>query len=152
MQIVFNIPKLGNVVDISGRIQVEEAANSRLLLLPHMLDSIKESPILGHGFGKELTYITTDPTLKGELTTYAFELGWLDQMVKAGIVLVWLLLIWILRIYYLSFKQLQDKPVIVLGIISGLTALVIIHFFSPYLNHPLGLGFLMLSSIIISNE
>ena len=152
MQIVFNIPKIGSMVDISERIQVEEAANSRLLLLPHMLNSIKESPLLGHGFGKEITYITTDPTLKGELTTYSFELGWLDQIVKAGIGLVWVLLIWIFRIYYLSFKQLKAKPIIVLSIMSGLIALSIIHFFSPYLNHPLGLGFLILSSIIISNE
>ena len=117
-----------------------------------MLKSIKEEPLLGHGFGKEITYFTSDPRSKGEYTTFSFEWGWLDQIVKVGIGLVWILIIWIIRIYYLAFQQLKDKPVIVLSLMSGLTALVIIHIFSPYLNHPLGLGFLMLTTLIIYNE
>ena len=151
-QLIANIPRINNFLDFFSRIKIEEAVQSRLQLLPEMLKKIKEAPFLGHGFGQEISYETSDPRNAGLYTTFSFEWGWLDQIVKAGLGLVWLFIIWFSRIYYLSLKKLKEKPFLFLGLNSGLIALAIIHIFSPYLNHPLGLGFLMLSTIMINNE
>jgi len=152
MQIIANIPKINNIIDISGRVKIEAAANSRLALLPQMIDNIKEAPLLGQGFGKEISYQSSDPKNEGTYTTFSFEWGYLDQIVKGGLGLVWILIIWLYRIYYVSSKKIKDKPLLFLTLNPFLIALIIIHIFSPYLNHPLGLGFLILSTILINHE
>ena len=46
-------------------------------------------------------------------------------------------------------KSTDELAAIVLGLLLGLAAVVITSIFSPYLNHPLGIGYLMLVSAIL---
>ena len=158
--VFFNLPKFNsfNIIEQRTTGTSEAAASSRMNLLPVMWQAIKEKPIAGHGLAKELTYPSVDPRIKnddnpeGWQTTYAFEWGWLEQWLKLGIFFVSVLFAWILLIYARSYKILVSDAVLGLGTLAIVTALGIIHIFSPYLNHPLGLGLLMIMTIIISKN
>ena len=157
IQLFFNLPKFNSFnilekrsVDIS-----EPAINSRMQLLQPMLESIKENPVIGHGFGKELSYYSSDPRIKNENnltglhTTYSFEWGWLEMWLKVGIFYIVLFIYWVYTILKKSFNLLSLNFNIYLSIITVILSLSIINVFTPYINHPLGLWLLILSSLII---
>ncbi len=125
----------------------DAAAKSRWNLLPIMWQKIKRAPILGSGFGATVTYESKDPRIlkspsHGIYTTYAFEWGWLDHWLKLGIfgipVMLWLVLSLMWRVW-----KTEEAWWIRAGFVSSLIALAVLHFFTPYLNHPLGFGFLL---------
>lgn len=126
---------------------LEAGAASRWALLPVMWQEISQAPLLGYGFGKTLTYYTSDPritstTVDGEYTTYAFEWGWLDIWLKLGLVGV-IMYIWLLVVIFKDGLRLfKSRPLLGSAIVFSVVALAIVHFFTPYLNHPLGFGYL----------
>lgn len=152
--LLFNFPKYHQVNLFNNRsVDTQEAAvATRTILLPIMLDSIKHQPILGYGFGQELTFLSQDPRSKNELnptgqrTTFSFEWGWLDFMLKGGLLLA---LFFVYSLFYIirgtyAIIKLEPKFTAYLAIFL---ALPLIHVFTPYLNHPLGLGLLVLGLI-----
>ncbi|MEA1963296.1 MAG: O-antigen ligase family protein [Patescibacteria group bacterium] len=140
----------------------EAGVSSRWSLLPELWGEIKKAPIRGQGFGAEVTYKSSDPRVlkknpDGFYTTYAFEWGWLDIWLKIGflgflayVVLIFIIIykiIWpIIKIKRFNF-DFKNKFKLALAI--GLAAIAIINFFSPYLNHPLGIGYLLLLSVFL---
>lgn len=128
-------------------VQGEAASSSRMNQLKPLLQEISQHPVIGSGFGTTVTYISDDPRILGNYTTYAFEWGYLDMILKFGILgtLIYLILI---------FKILKKLFVINVGFALALIALLVTNIFSPYLNHPLGIGFVILcySQSISSNE
>lgn len=129
--------------------QMEAGAASRWSLLPVMGREILRSPLWGFGFGKTLTYITSDPrvilsTVDGRYTTYAFEWGWLDIALKLGAIgiLAYVWLLW--SIISDAWKLIRREAFWGMVVLTSTVALVALHFFTPYLNHPLGFGYLVL--------
>lgn len=154
------IPGLKALASIPERAtETEETAiRSRKSLLPSLKEGIRDHALLGAGFGATVTYKTTDPRYLAAhpdnpyYTTFAFEWGWLDVWYKLGIVglIVYLALIFdiVKRGWRLSkYTDASNKP-LMLGLASGLIALVVVHFFTPFLNHPLGIGYLLLADAI----
>jgi len=150
----------GNLIaDRFGNLQAEAAGATRLNQLEPLTHGILEKPILGHGFGKTLTYISNDPRVlekypDGNYTTYAFEWGYLDIALKIGVVG---LFIYLALIGYLFFKGISNFQFLIskplrIGLLVGLVALCVTNIFSPYLNHPLGIGYILLISVIIKND
>ena len=150
----------GNLVaDRFKNLQTEAAGQSRLNQLEPLTEGILQKPILGHGFGKTLTYKSNDPRVlekhpDGLYTTYAFEWGYLDIALKVGVVG---LLIYLALIGYLSYRGIRNYElgimnIINIGLLAGLVALGVTNIFSPYLNHPLGIGYIMLISAILCNQ
>ncbi len=138
----------------------EEASNSRLELLPHMLDKIKTQAILGNGLAQEITYMSHDPRNRneknpdGSVTTYSFEWGWLSIWMKFGILGIFIYLYLILKIMIDSVKLAfrnwpYDKGILFLSLALGIITISTVHMFSPYLDHPLGLGFIVISISLI---
>jgi O-antigen ligase len=141
----------------------EAAVRSRWDLLPPLGKAIAKHPIIGSGFGTTVTYKSSDPRAlqinpTGEFTTYAFEWGYLDIWLKIGLagLVVYLILIgkiwqqgW--RILKFAFYNFQFSNQLVLGLLLGLTALLATNFFSPYLNHPLGIGYVLLCNMFLIN-
>lgn len=140
----------------------EAAIDSRWGLLPPMQEAIKENPIIGHGFGKQLTYITQDPRIRaenpsGEYTTHAFEWGYLELWIKLGglglLAYAWFVFI----LFFSSIKHLYQKKKHlltqqdhwILAAFLGGVLLLSTHMFSPYLNHPLGIGYLLLWGLLL---
>ncbi len=129
------------------------AVSSRWNLLPELWKEIKKASILGQGFGSTITYISSDPRVlesspTGEYTTYAFEWGWLDIWLKLGLFGLLAYLILIGKIFIDAIKQKENTVIISLAL--GLLIISVVSFFSPYLNHPLGIGYLIIVSAIIN--
>lgn len=127
----------------------EAAATSRLSQLGPLVLNVLKSPTIGSGFGQTVSYFSQDPralerdTL-GLYTTYAFEWNYLDIWLKMGFLglAAFLFLIW--QIFKNGWQKINQKEPLFFGIIFGLVALLITNVFSPYLNHPLGIGYLLI--------
>lgn len=133
----------------------EAAVESRWNLLRVMGSSIRRSPLLGYGFGAPLTYVTEDPRLRAEfpdgmMTTTAFEWGWLEMWFKMGILgpigFAWLICAMLWR----SWKtEVSAESRWVVGTV---VFLAVAHAFSPWLNHPIGVGLLLLAITFLQKE
>jgi hypothetical protein len=127
----------------------EAGASSRWNQLPVLIEKIKASPLIGSGFGTTITFKTEDPRIKNEAnpegwyTTYTFEWGYLDTITEMGVLGLIVYLSFIGQIFYLSLISQADKW-LKLGLLLGLAAIAITNISSPYLNHPLGIGYLLL--------
>jgi O-antigen ligase len=133
------------------------AGQSRISQLKPLKQEILKSPIVGNGFGQTITYQSFDPRQMNEAnpqgwyTTYAFEWGYLDMILKFGIVGLVVYLLLIFNIFKLSwikmksslFENQNEKAGLILGFSLGLIGIIVTHIFSPYLNHPLGIGYLI---------
>lgn len=153
--LAFPIPPAGNVFAFGSLLTSrtmesdDVAISSRWKLLPAMMEQIHLSPILGSGFGTIVAFETDDPRVRaiypdGKWRTYAFEWGWHDAWLKMGvfgpIAFLWLgvsLGLGLMR----GFKK--EHGWLHAGLFAGLVALFVTHVFSPYLNHPIGLGYLV---------
>lgn len=134
----------------SRQISSEAAASSRWNLLPELLKEILKNPILGSGFGKTITYRSNDPraineSIDGKFTSYAFEWGWLDIWLKIGLAgfIAYLTIIFKLFVGFFRFK-LQSFY----GFAISLISILVINIFTPFFNHPLGIGLLIWVAII----
>lgn len=141
------------------QISGEAGASSRWALLPELLKKIKQAPIFGSGFGATVTYQTKDPRIletssTGEYTTYAFEWGWLDVWLKLGLfgLLAYVALIVKIIIQGLETSLDDDDSVLKIGLVMGIVVISAVSFFSPYMNHPLGIGYLIIASAIIGSN
>lgn len=125
----------------------EAAASSRLQMLGPLTEAILDRPLFGSGFAQTVTYQSNDPRQtslpsKGLYTTDAFEWGYLDIALKIGILglAAYLALIsTVLRTLW------RSGNIMALGFFTGITALLGVHLTTPYLNHPLGIGFLLIT-------
>jgi glycosyltransferase involved in cell wall biosynthesis len=136
----------------------EAAAQSRWTLLPKLIEAGKEYPILGSGFGRSVTYETSDPRIFDlygtyNYTTTAFEWGYLDIWIKLGLLGLLIYAWFIIKIYAPYLRDLAksttlttESSVTSLTILLAGIALLGTSIFSPYLNHPLGIGVLMLTA------
>lgn len=129
----------------------ETGASSRWQLLPPLWQKIKSAPILGRGFGATVTYKTNDPRILashagGEYTTYAFEWGWLDIWLKLGL---FGLLAYLVLFAKVIFNGLKINSYFSLALITGLVILMAVNMFSPYVNHPLGIGYLIITTAVM---
>jgi O-antigen ligase len=135
---------------------IEAAGNSRLNMLKPLGLAIADHPIIGSGFGTEVTYRSVDPRVlyatagaSGSYTTYAFEWAYLDQILKVGLagLIIYLLLIYkVIQALLKKVKDKSDNYEFYLGLSIALLALLSVNIFTPYLNHPLGIGFILLTS------
>ncbi len=145
-----------NMADLLiSRGTVSDAAGaSRWNLWPVMWEKINQEPVLGSGLGSTVTYQSLDPRIlknnaEGWHTTYAFEWGWLSFWIKFGIfgivIMVWLLISLSWRIWKSSYVWWIRT-----GVVAGTLALAIVHFWTPYLDHPLGFGWILgLESLLV---
>lgn len=131
----------------------ESAIGSRWALLPKLWERIKSDPIRGQGFGAEVTYRSQDPRVlkdnpDGSYTTSAFEWGWLDIWLKLGI-------FGLLSYLYLLYKigredwDASNTAMPAGALAVGLIILAAVHIFTPYLNHPLGIGYLLIAAALL---
>ena len=146
----------------------EAAVSSRWNLLPPLLKEIQNKPLLGHGFGKTITYTSSDPRIlnstagqSGKYTTYAFEWGYLDMWLKLGIIGVFPYIVLLLVLLFKglqnaikSIKVLNDVDdnidnLVLLGLFLGFIVLIVTNIFTPYLNHPLGIGYILFFTVVL---
>jgi hypothetical protein len=139
------------LTDRAGKTSNEAAISSRYSLLPLLWKEITNSPVLGEGFGTTITYNASDPRIlaqnsQGTYTTYAFEWGWLDIWLKIGFLG---LLAYLLLFGKIIKDAIKKDTWLAWGLGSGLLIIAAVSFFSPYTNHPLGIGYLLLAAAAI---
>lgn len=139
----------------------EAAASSRVAQIKPLFMTIISHPIIGSGFGTTVTYQSQDPRVlknhpDGWYATSSFELGWLEVWLKIGLfgMLVYLYLLWKIfkagwNITHHPERSLSEvegymSRYIILAALAGLLSLIFTHGLSPYLNHPLGIGIILL--------
>ena len=149
--------------DRASKFTGEAAVSSRYSQIKPLFEEISNHPVLGSGFGTSVTYESQDPRVlknnpDGMYTTTAFELGWLEIWLKTGLlgVLAYLYIMYkIVRIGMKRIKKLPYNAIASYHIYGGLLGLIVIaitHSFSPYLNHPLGIGTIMLMTAVVDRS
>jgi len=139
----------GELADaLRRRSETDVAVSSRWALIPPMKNAIAEHPVFGSGFGQRVSFITDDPRARelrpdGVWSTYAMEWGWLELWLKMGILGPLGFLFLFVSLVVQLLKQNTHQAWVGIGLVSGLVFLYATHAFSPYLNHPIGLGFLL---------
>jgi hypothetical protein len=134
------------------------AIRSRWKLLAPMFNAIFESPLTGQGFGASVTFVSDDPRVReihpdGTWTTSSMEWGWLELWVKMGI-------LGPMAFLYAAYELIKrlwayrwtEQAWLGIAFISGLVFIYGTHFFSPYLNHPIGLGYLLFLVPFLPNK
>ncbi len=144
-----NISVFGDILRDRTTEMDDSAISSRWNLLPEMMTVIYEHPLIGSGFGTKVAFKSDDPRVRavypdGKWRTYSFEWGWLDAWLKMGL-LGPIALLWVgLSLAKGLIRNLKkENGWISLGLLCTLVALYVIHILSPYLNHPIGIGFLL---------
>jgi len=143
---------------LSSRLKLEAAASSRQQQLLPLTRAVAVHPVLGSGWGTKVTYFSNDPRIKnvnnptGEYTTDAFEWGYLDILLKIGLIglLAYAAVVFTAgkNIWQKIINASAEEKLIYLGLFCGLGALLATHMFSPYLNHPLGIGYILLLLVL----
>jgi O-antigen ligase len=133
----------------------EAAVASRWSLLPALWHKITLNPIFGSGFGTTVTYKSSDPRVlqsnsSGEYTTYAFEWGYLAFWLKLGLLGLIAYLLLLVKMIAAGWKKWQHRDRLAGALVLGILVLVITHFFTPYLDHPLGIGYLILAAVLLA--
>lgn len=136
----------------------QSASLTRLNIIEPLFEKIKKRPLFGSGFGATIEYESVTPGRAGMIRVFAIEWGFLDIVFKMGFVglFAYLWLIW--RIFKEGYKanqaisdKLQNYKVIILSLLVSLFSLMVINITMPYLNHPLGIGYIILSAFIFYN-
>lgn len=151
-----SLSALGERLDISN---TEEAATaSRWALLPVLTKEIVKRPIVGSGFGATVSYYSKDPRVleqdeSGLYTSYAFEWAYLDTWLKLGLIGFLIYLSYITLVLIRLWQHTKtDKSPLVFALTAALLFFIVVNIFTPYLNHPLGLAFLLLSSCFVKKN
>lgn len=149
---VFNMGDLSSAAfyNTSADASRELAVSSRWQLLGPMNEEILSSPILGSGFGEEVTFISDDPRVRaenpsGEWTTYRFEWGYQDIWLKMGILGLIAFILYAISLTRAAFSALYRKndQWIAIGLFVATVCVYVVHVFTPFLNHPIGIGWLL---------
>lgn len=136
----------------------EAAVGTRFQLLPPLINAAFQHPLIGSGFGTTVTYQSLDPRTSeingGLYTTYSFEWGYLDIMTEMGLagLLIILYFFWIvLRKGVILLRQAHSpgEQQLIITLLFVLLMLLVVHFTTPYINHPLGIGILMLAAAML---
>lgn len=134
---------------------IEESTYTRSALLKPIFQKIEEHPILGSGLGSTITF--SNPITKTQITTPQFDWGYFEIITEFGIigtVPYFFLITSILFIttYYIQVTTLQKDFLV--GLLGGLTALLISNITAPALFHVFGILYLtfLMAFILHSDE
>jgi O-antigen ligase len=136
---------------LAGRLWVgADALDTRMSQLKPFLPAIKDNLFFGSGFGKTLTFKSFDPRIGGaDYTTYAFEWGYLDMILKFGVMGLVAYLCFVYFIIRGIWQRLKVSPILAVWSLSAIVLVCVAHIFTPYLNHPLGIGILIVAGAVV---
>ena len=81
---------------------------------------------------------------------FLFEWAYLDLIVKIGLVGLAAYVFWLLRIAWQGVTAIRSAAGpdrgLMAGLLGGLTAVAVANVFTPFLNHPLGIGIVLLTA------
>lgn len=162
---IVNFPLPGSVRVDSGallsertkNVSDEPAAATRWQSLRPLVDASLQHSFIGSGLGTTVTYESKDPRVlqdhpDGKYTTYAFEWGYLDLWLKFGIIGITVYAWIFFTVFREGLRQYarHKERLIILGSLFALISILATHVFTPYINHPLGIGWILLTSLLVT--
>ncbi len=131
--------------------QSEGAGQNRFNLIGPALQKIKLHPILGSGFGATIEYESVVPEKYGTLRVFAFEWSYLDTITEIGLLGLLAYLLFLFKIFREGIKNNlhQEDKILIIGMLSGLFGIIITNVTTPYLNHPMGIGYIIVIMLFI---
>lgn len=131
--------------------QTQSTAITRIDMLNSALEKIKKHIVLGSGFGETIEYESVIPGQTGRVRVFVFEWGYLDLVLKLGILGLLIYAWFIFDIFKLRREknEIPENKILENSLFSALSGLLIVNITMPYLNHPLGIGYVLLIAIIL---
>jgi len=131
----------------------EISSLTRMTILPVLINMIKESPIFGQGLGATVEY--TDLSTGQDKTTFHLDWGYLEIWVELGLFGLIAYALVLLSIFYQGWQTIKKlkrhvfEKRLVIGLLAGLASLIIASLTGPFLFHPIGIFYLVLTAVII---
>ncbi len=144
----------GRVGGVSGT----AAVSSRMAELAPAFELIRKATLLGNGFGTTVHFRSDDPRIKnaanpeGWTDAAMIEWGYLDLAIKTGILGLLAYLAFLSVIAWQLFTAALKKDYIASVMLGTFSALLVVNMFTPYLNHPLGIGFVLVCAALAKNQ
>ncbi|MDA2921792.1 O-antigen ligase family protein [Patescibacteria group bacterium AH-259-L07] len=161
--IIYGIVSGGNVSAGFGffgeRIQTvvspeeELSSQTRMVILPHLIDKIKAQPVFGHGLGSTVTFI--DPKTFEERTTFHLDWGYLEIITELGLITLLLYIGILSLIFYAGWQKIKTITQdifgkrLTIGLLAGLVSVAVATLTGPFLFHPVGIFYVTLTTAII---
>lgn len=128
---------------------IEISTQTRMMVLPAIIDMIKIHPIIGSGLGANVIFLNT-ATLQNVSTPH-FDWGYLEMWTETGLFgMIIITCLYLLAIYLLikKVKNIPDWHDFDVGLIAGLVAFLIMNITIASLFHVFGILFLIFSMAI----
>ncbi len=131
----------------------ETSSLTRMTILPVLINMIKQQPIFGQGLGATVEY--TDLLTGQDKTTFHLDWGYLEIWVELGLFGLIAYALVLLSIFYQggqAIKKLKRHVFarrLVIGLLAGLASLAVASLTGPFLFHPIGIFYLVLTAVII---
>ncbi len=129
--------------------QIEISTATRMMILPNILEIIKNNPLLGAGLGSTVTFFNS--LIYDQVTTRQFDWGYLQMWVELGL----FGLLSFLSIVFFAISRLMQKirsyadyHDFDVGLLAGLIAFLIINITAPALFHIFGIVYIIFASTI----
>lgn len=133
----------------------ELSSLTRMNILPPLVEKISQSPIFGQGLGATVSY--TDLLTGEEKTTFHLDWGYLEIWLELGLFGLVTYLLILGYIFYIGWQKIKAagqnifQKRLIVGLLAGLASLVVSTLTGPFLFHPLGIFYLILTIAIITN-
>ena len=131
----------------------EISSLTRMTILPVLTKMIKQSLIFGSGLGATVEY--TDLLTGQDKTTFHLDWGYLEIWVELGLFGLISYALVLLSVFYQGWqtikklkRQVFEKRLII-GLLAGLASLIVASLTGPFLFHPIGIFYLVLTTVII---
>ncbi|MFZ2189800.1 MAG: O-antigen ligase family protein [Candidatus Magasanikiibacteriota bacterium] len=123
---------------------LEVSTDTRMMILPVILDTITANPILGVGLGASITFLNT--ATYESITTTQFDWGYLEMWAETGIfglIILTALYMFVAYKLIIKIKNIPDWHDFDIGLLAGITAFLIMNITIPALFHVYGILFLV---------
>ncbi|HKL17172.1 MAG TPA: O-antigen ligase family protein [Patescibacteria group bacterium] len=143
---------LGKRIQTLTKPQDELSSLTRLVILPDLLSNIYQSPMFGTGLGAKVGY--PDP-LSGEYKhTFHIDWGYLEIWLELGFLGLIVYFSLLIMIFFKGLEKAKKavdpfKKRLFIGISAGLLALFVASLGGPFLFHPLGILYIIISLALV---
>ncbi|MBU4369955.1 O-antigen ligase family protein, partial [Patescibacteria group bacterium] len=131
----------------------ETSSLTRMTILPVLINKIKQQPIFGQGLGATVEY--TDLLTGQDKTTFHLDWGYLEIWVELGLFGLVTYALVLLSIFYQGWQTIKKlkrhvfEKRLVIGLLAGLASLIMASLTGPFLFHPIGIFYLVITAVII---
>jgi O-antigen ligase len=128
---------------------------SRELRLPVIFEKINLHPIAGNGIGSRLDVY--DPVTETNVSTTQYDWGYLEMISELGIIgTVLLCALWFYTAIRIALQARKEnhpsERIFKWGIFAGVVGLCVANIFAPIMYHAMGIIFLIVVLILISEK